>query len=146
MTVRADGVTRRVDVYALGFRGRVSGVTPEQSERDRRSSGSSSWPATPDAFGDDVVAGSERRYEPTALAVLVRPSDTTDGETHAWPLGDLAGAECAVHTGVDVARALDVARTAHDGDAWESAGATYTVTFRPLLPDERTCADVSPNR
>jgi hypothetical protein len=32
--------------------------------------------------------------------------------------------------------------SAHEGDVWESAGATYDVAFRPLLPDERTCADV----
>ncbi len=146
MTVRAGGVTRRVDVYALGFRGRVSGVTPEQNERRRALDRFIELAGDAGALGDDVVAGSERRYEPGALAVLVEPADASDGETHAWPLGDLAGTECAVHTGADLARALDAARTAHEGDAWESAGATYTVTFRPLLPDERTCADLSPNR
>jgi hypothetical protein len=146
VTVRADGITRRVDVYALGFRGRVSGVTPEQSEQRDRLQQFIELAGDAGALGDDVVAGSERRYEPTALAVRVEPADASDGETHGWPLGDLAGAECAVHRGADVARALDVARTAHEGDAWESAGATYTVTFRPLLPDERTCADLSPKR
>jgi hypothetical protein len=146
VTVRADGVTRRVDVYALGFRGRVSGVTPEQSEQRDRLQQFIELAGDAGALGDDVVAGSERRYEPTAFAVRVEPANASDGETHAWPLGDLAGAECAVHASADLARALDVARTAHEGDVWESAGATYTVAFRPLLPDERTCADVSPKR
>jgi hypothetical protein len=146
VTVRADGITRRVNVYALGFRSRVSGVTPEQSEQRDRLQQFIELAGDAEAFGDDVVPQTERRYEPTALAVRVEPADASDGETHAWPLGELAGAECAVHTGADVARALDVARAAHDGDVWESAGATYTVTFRPLLPDERTCADLSPKR
>lgn len=146
VTVRATGTTRQVEVYALGFKGRVSGVTPEQSENRDRLERFVELSGDAGALGDEVVAGSERRYEPTALAVRAEPANASDGDTHAWPLGDLAGTECAVHTGADLARALDVARTAHEGDAWESAGATYTVTFRPLLPDERTCTDVSPNR
>jgi hypothetical protein len=88
----------------------------------------------------------EPRYEPTALAVLVRSSDATDGDTHAWPLGDLTGTDCVVLTGADVATASAAARGTNDGHVWESAGATYTVPFRPLLPDERTCADLSPDR
>jgi hypothetical protein len=146
VTVRVDGRTRRVAVYALGFKGRMSGVTPEQSENRRRLEQFVDLAGDTGALGDAIVAGSEQRYEPGALAVLVEPANASEGDTHAWPLGDLAGAECAVHTGADLATALDVARTAHEGDAWESAGATYTVTFRPLLPDERTCADVSPDR
>jgi len=89
-----------------------------------------------------VVAGSTRRYAAAAIAVLVRPSDATNGDTHAWPLGDLAGTDCVVLNGSDATTVLDAARTAHEGDVWESAGATYDVAFRPLLPDERTCADV----
>ena len=93
MTVRADGVTRRLEVYALGFKGRVSGVTPEQSENRRRLEQFVDLVGDAGALGDDVVAGSERRYQPTALAALARPSETTDGDTHAWPLGDLAGTD-----------------------------------------------------
>jgi hypothetical protein len=114
VTVRADGVTRRF-IELAGDAG---------------------------ALGDDVVHGSTRRYDPAAVAVLVRPSDTTDGDMHAWPLGDLAGTDCVVLSGIDATTALDAARTAREGDAWQSAGATYSVVFRPLLPDEHTCDDV----
>ncbi|MFL6243303.1 MAG: hypothetical protein ACJ73V_09805 [Acidimicrobiia bacterium] len=145
VTVRADGRTRQVDVYALGFTGRVSGVTPEQSQRRRGLERLIELAGDAGALGHDVVAASERRYDPTAVAALVRRSDATDvgGETHAWPLGDLAGTDCVVLTGDDVPTVTDSARTAREGDAWTSAGATYNVVFRPLLPDEHTCAEVA---
>ena len=143
VTVRVDGRTRRVEVYALGFTGRVSGVTPEQRENRKRLERIIERAGDPDAQRPVVVPGSERRYEPALLAVLARPSDTTDADVHAWPLGDLGSTECAIYGGADAAAILAAARTAREGDVWESAGATYTVTFRPLLPDERGCADVS---
>ncbi len=147
VTVRADGSRGGWTCTRSGFRGRVSGVTPEQSEQRR------STPAVHRVGRRRRRARRRRRGRERAALRADRARGArrarrtqSDGETHAWPLGDLAGAECAVHTGADLARALDVARTAHEGDAWESAGATYTVTFRPLLPDERTCADLSPKR
>jgi hypothetical protein len=143
VTVEVGGRTRRVDVYALGFKGRLSGVTPEQSEHRRQLERVVQRAGDPDAQRPDVVPGSERRYEPGALAVLVRQSDSTDGDVHAWPLGDLAGTDCVVLTGPDVATATAAARGTKDGDTWTSAGMAYDLDFRPLLPDERTCAGVS---
>jgi hypothetical protein len=142
VTVRVDGRTRRVEVYALGFKGRVSGVKPEQRERRRRLEQLIDRAGDADAQRPVVEPGSERRYEPTAVAVLVRPSDSTDGDVHAWPLGDLTGTDCLVLSGDDVATAVAAARTARAGDRWTSAGATYDLDFRPLLPDERSCDDV----
>ena len=63
----------------------------------------------------------------------------SDGETHAWPLGDLAGAECAVHTGADLARALDVARDRTRRRRLGVGRRDVHREFRPLLPDERSC-------
>jgi hypothetical protein len=77
--------------------------------------------------------GSERRYETASLAVLVRPTDTTGGEVHAWPLGDLGGSDCVVLTGGDAATAIAAARGTSDGDMWTSAGASHDLDFRPLL-------------
>jgi hypothetical protein len=143
VTVRTDGRTRQVEVYALAFKGRVSGVTPEQNENRDRLERFIELTGDAGALGDDVVAGSERRYEPTALAVLVRPADASDDDTHAWPLGDLAGTDCVVITGSNLAAVVGAARTAREREAWTSAGSTYSVVFRPLLPDEHTCDDVS---
>ena len=88
------------------------------------------------------MRGSERRYESASLAVLVRPTDTTEGDVHAWPLGNLGGTDCVVLTGADAATAIAAARRASDGDTWTSAGASYDLDFRPLLPDEHGCADL----
>jgi hypothetical protein len=143
VTVRAGGITRQVDVYALGFKGRVSGVTPEQSENRRRLEQFIGLAADPGALADVVVRGSQRRYEPAAFAVLVRPSDSTDEDARTWPLGDLAGIDCGVYTGSDLATVLDLARVAREGDRWTSGNATYQIAFRPLLPDERACDDLS---
>jgi hypothetical protein len=142
VTVRTDSRTRQVEVYALGFNGRVSGVTPEQSENRDRLEQFIELAGDAGALGDDVVPGSERRYEPSALAALVRTSDATDGDTHAWPLGDLAGTDCTVYSGSDVATVLDAARGTREGDQWVSGSKTYQLELRPLLPDERTCDDL----
>jgi hypothetical protein len=143
VTVRANGVARRVDVYALGFTGRVSGLTPEQSALRRRLEQFIDRAGDAGTFGDDLVPGSERRYEAAALAVLVRPKEATDADVHAWPLGGLAGTDCVVLTGADAATATAAARGTSDGDAWTSAGASYDLDFRPLLPDEHGCDDVT---
>jgi hypothetical protein len=137
VTVRANGVTRRVKVYALGFKGRVSGVTPEQMENRRKLDEFIELAGEP---------GGTRRYEPSGLAVLVRPSDASQGETRGWPLGVLAGTECVVLEGSDVTTALEAARDAREGDTWVSGGAAYQLTFRSLLPDERSCNDVTTER
>jgi hypothetical protein len=151
VTVRADGATHRVDVYALDF---TDGLTAEQRGRRERLNRFIQLIGDPDALRDFVVTGT-RRYQPTALAVIIRASDTTDTETRPWPLDDLAdagvpyrrlpGARCKVFYRGQLAAALDAARTAREGDLWESAGATYTLQFRPLLPDQRGCDDLEPS-
>jgi hypothetical protein len=142
--VRADGTTRQVEVYALGFKGRVSGVTPEHMENRRRLEQFIQRAGDSDALGDAVVPGSTRRYEPEALAVRIEPFlADLETERRDWPLGDLAGTECAVVAGGDLAAVLDAARTAREDVRWLSGNESYRLVFRPLLPDEHTCDDVS---
>jgi hypothetical protein len=140
VTVSVGERTRRVTVYALGF---SDGLTPDQRENRARLDRYIQLAADPDALLPFVVPDSERRYDPGALAVLVRPSNATGGDTHAWPLGDLAGTDCVALTGSDAITALAAAHDARDGDVWNSAGATYDLAFRPLLPDEHSCEDVA---
>lgn len=139
VTVRVDGRSRRVDVYALDF---SAGVTTEQRDNRERLTRLIQLAGDPDALRDVVVPDSTRRYESTALAVIIRPSDSTEGEARAWPLDDLAGASCKIFDRGQLAAVLEAARTARDGDRWESAGATYNLQFRPLLPDQRSCDDL----
>jgi hypothetical protein len=149
VTVRAVDTTRSVDVYALGF---TAGLTKDQRENRRRLERFVELTGDPEALHDLVVPDSTQRYRPSALAVIIRPSDTTEGETRPWPVGDLAsmgapsgrfpGARCAVLSGSDLTSVLYVASAARAFDRWESGGAPYDVQFYPLLPDQRGCEDL----
>jgi hypothetical protein len=140
VTVRVDGRTRQVDVYALGF---DDGLTAEQRENRRRLQQFIGAAGHPHAVGVLVVPGSARRYEPEALAVIVETFlPDIETEERDWPLGDLAGTTCAVFRDDDLAAVLDAARGARQDVRWLSGDESYWLVFRPLLPDERTCVDV----
>jgi len=144
VTVRADGARHRVSVFGLGLDPKDwNDLSDEQRTNRERLRKLVAEVGDSGALRRFVQPGTERRYAPTAVAVFVSPAGTADGPTHAWPLPDFAATDCAVYDGADAATVLAAARTANDGDVWEAAGATYTVAFRPLLPDERTCADLS---
>ena len=59
------------------------------------------------------------------------------------PYERLVGATCKVFDRGQLAAVLEAARPARDGERWESAGASYNLEFRPLLPDERGCEDLA---
>jgi hypothetical protein len=138
VTVSLDGRTRHVDVHALGF---TDGLTDQQRQNRDRLNELIQRAGDADAQVALVVPGTTRRYEPNALAVLIRPSDTSDSETRDWPLGDLAGAQCAAFRSSDLVAVLDAARNAEDV-RWFSAGESYRLVFRRLLPDEKGCDDL----
>jgi hypothetical protein len=103
------------------------------------------------------VDSSERLYMPRAVAVWIAPATTTAGvSTQApvvWPLpGDLAtlghavpgsGRRCLLVRGRDARRLLDVVDTsANAATPWiskPSRNATFSLAFRPLLPNEHGC-------
>lgn len=97
-------------------------------------------------------AGPAGPYRPSALAVLAVPlTPGTAGEQQAvpWPgptvPGEPAGASdatCVVAQGAALGRALAAAGDADVTELWSSGGSSWTLTFRPLLPDERGCADL----
>jgi hypothetical protein len=98
------------------------------------------------------------QYRATALAVLAvpyaQPRDNLQSRpaTRPRPGPELPGADlpgdsragCTVVTGDDADRLWTAASDASVITAWKSGGATWNVTFRPLLPGERTCADLLP--
>jgi hypothetical protein len=153
VTVRAGATTRQVQVYALEFTGATT-LDGEQVKNRLLLSRFIDRIGDPDALHDFVEPGTERRYTPSALAVITRPSATTSGDTHAWPLDDLAtagapysrlpDARCKVYDRGQLAAVFEAARMARAGDLWETAGATYAVEFFPLLPDQRGCEDLEP--
>ncbi|MDT0277745.1 hypothetical protein [Blastococcus goldschmidtiae] len=94
-------------------------------------------------------------YRPDALAVVVSPwIDPGDGLEHPaqpWPgpplpgepLGALPEQTCLTVGGDQLAPVLDAARQATSATPWLGAdGARWSLTFRPLLPDESGCADL----
>ena len=143
VTARLDGEQHRVSVFGLGLDPKYrTDLSDEQRANRERLRNLVDEVGDSSALHRFVQPGTERRYEPAAVAVFVSPAETTDGASHPWPLPDFAATDCAFYERADAATVLAAARSANDGDAWEAAGATYTVAFRPLLPDEHTCADL----
>lgn len=138
VTARVDGRTRQVEVYALHF---SDGLTPEQLQHRERLRQVIRLASDTEPRG--VAPGSTRRYEPEALAVIAQPFlPDIETEERAWPLGDLAGTECAVFRGGDLVAVLDAARGAREDVRWLSGNENHRLVFRPLLPDERACDDI----
>lgn len=95
------------------------------------------------------------QYEPEVLAVVVRPwVDPQDELQHpelVWPgpplpgepLGGLPDLSCVTVSGDALAPVLDAARQANSATPWVGQdGERWSLTFRPLLPDETGCADL----
>jgi hypothetical protein len=127
-----------IDLYGDGESDPAARFARERLTPDR-------WPA-----GDQAVP--VRPYEPERLAVMARVSDRADGgRTSArWPFGPIGqgtpvlGAQCTVIGGPDARRATRLLPGDRpDARRWISGGRTYAVRARPLLPDERTCADLA---
>jgi hypothetical protein len=99
-------------------------------------------------------------YQPTAVAVLAQPwVKPADDQTSApaatpWPGPALPGEYvrpgvklgCLAVTGDQAGKVLAAAQDANQITPWTSGSATWSVTFRPLLPDETGCADLQGKR
>ncbi len=101
--------------------------------------------------------GPDRPYQPTAVRVFVAPgAPQGNGVTEpsiAWPLAaplssfgapvptPLGGGptSCGVVQGEDLAKLLPDLRRATQISPWTSDGSAYTLSLRPLLPDESGC-------
>jgi hypothetical protein len=97
-------------------------------------------------------AAPSRPYTPTRMAVLADPAPGGGGraKTTQWPLPPLdrgtpglAAGRCQVVGGGDVGTAIRLSRTAAPDTRWRSGDTLYSVRFRPMLPDEHTCADLT---
>lgn len=94
-------------------------------------------------------------YAPTAVAAVAEPWVANDelGEQPelAWPGPALPGAElgkdlgigCVTVTGDQARKMLTAAASANALTPWVSEGKRWTVTLRPLLPDETDCGDLA---
>lgn len=103
-----------------------------------------------------LSAGASEPYTPAAVAGLVAPYTPPDDPQLAqsdqpWPGPDLPGkpltgplgVSCVVASGHQATGVLDTAASANALTPWIGAdGTRWSVTFRPLLPDETGCADL----
>jgi hypothetical protein len=111
----------------------------------------------PATLGADQV-GPAQPYAPTALAAIAMPLNTprraADGGTAtgptapAWPgpplldRTDAGPSNCTTITGPDVPKVLAATAARGGSTAWTYHRQTWSVTIRPLLPDEHGCADL----
>ena len=101
------------------------------------------------------TGGDSSPYSASAVAALASPwVDPQDGLAQpdaAWPGPDLPGEPtggrpdltCVTATGDQTTSLLTAAASANANTPWVTRdGSRWTVTFRPLLPDESSCADL----
>jgi hypothetical protein len=95
-------------------------------------------------------------YKVASVAVFSLPYREPDPPDRAappvaWPgpalpgdrVGPDAAVGCVTVTGDAAATVLAAAATASQATPWTAAGRTWYLKFRPLLPDESSCADVA---
>lgn len=96
-------------------------------------------------------AAPAKPYTPARMAVLAGPAPVSGDrmKTAQWPLPPLdrgtpgLAGRCQVAGGGDASTAIRLSRTATPDTRWRSGDTLYSVRFRPMLPDEHTCADLT---
>lgn len=159
----ADGTAVR-EVYALtessGMDDGSSGLTDAQLAARAELRGLvDALTDLPGTLGPDAVRAAAP-YEPSAVTAVVRPWTAADQEAVSdltqpdarWPgpplpgepLGPLPDLTCVTATGDQAPALATAARGANRLTPWVGDdGARWAVTFRPLLPHEAGCADLT---
>ncbi|MGY1775447.1 hypothetical protein ACI8AV_06280 [Geodermatophilus sp. SYSU D00804] len=135
------------EVYALAETPDGS-LTPEQAEARGR------LQDLVDELTGLAAAGPAESYVPQTVAAVVQPHTGGDPEflqpDVAWPGPGLpgtplgAGLTCVSATGQQAADVLAAAATANVLTPWATPdGARWSIAFRPVLPHETGCADLT---
>ncbi|GIG91242.1 hypothetical protein Pen02_61780 [Plantactinospora endophytica] len=103
-------------------------------------------------------AGQPQPYEAEAVAAVAIPWQADDNGLAAsaeikWPGPALPGSPpasgpdqgCVEVRGAEATALLDAATKANTRTPWTSDGKRWQVSLRPLLPDEKGCADLATN-
>jgi hypothetical protein len=154
--ITADG--RTIEVYALNEAqpGDAALTEAQRSARSKLVALVQELTELPTAKGMPQA----RPYEAPTVAVLakpwVKPADDLPSHPAAtpWPGPALPGpylqagvkVGCVTVTGDQAGKVLAAAGKANQNTPWTSGASTYSVTFRPLLPDESGCADLQAQR
>jgi hypothetical protein len=149
--------TQTVDVIALAEApAEQSGMTAAQKAgRAKLATLLKELTDLPATLGSAGAAAAEP-YVPTALAAVATPFVANDDPVLSgrpavpWPGPALPGESlgaglelgCVTVTGDQLVPVLTAARQANTATAWSSGGKQWSVTFRPLLPEETGCEDL----
>jgi hypothetical protein len=150
----ADGLAS-TEVYALSEAGDtgMDGLTSAQRQaRQRLSALFDKLTAFPDSLGESKAY---QATEMLAVASLWADPGQTDmmlpvPPEVAWPGPELPGLPlpdlgCVAATGDQLAKINEAAARATAATPWTSGAKRWTITFRPLLPEENGCATVLPD-
>jgi len=143
-----EGRTHRVSAYALDMDD-LLGLSSEQKDNRRR------LIDLQRRLGDLTTTAVEP-YRASVISVLVlkpgeggSPAAPAGGEAD-WPLGDLSGGgvpklggRCLGFTGPDAGRVLAAAGGATTNTRWRSGGTTWSLAFRPELPGDSPCTQIT---
>jgi len=152
-TLVADGERHVVSAYALGM---DAGACPGSDTAARAKLAAfqtklgdlTSWLPQGSVGGQTSFESSEMRVYAQPYAgspdpgLVEPPMDwplTKPLSSFGQPVVGLEGMRCGVVAGQDLASLLPDARTANELTPWRSGGQTYSLIFRPLLPDEHAC-------
>ncbi len=157
-TMNAGGATHTVSAYALGLGEDPSVLPPaEAAARADLAAFSAKLGDLPGWLGSDVVSV-ETPYDFDAIRIYAQEAQPVVPEPGLsptvvdWPLATPLASfgtpfrptmeppmRCGVLTGDDLATLRRALEGANQLTYWRSAGATYALTLRPLLPDESGC-------
>ena len=151
-TLRAGGVDRSVRVYALGeMGGRFPGMPDEEFEARKALLGLIEDLSSLETWLPEGSVSASEVYEVTGARAFVAahtPQADLPQEAIEWPLdtslrsaGQDAGAgfRCVSVTGEDWSVLAPAVGQANQLTPWMSHGRRFSVSFRPLLPDETGC-------
>jgi hypothetical protein len=153
ITVRADGVERTIEAYALTeLPDRPDGMSDEAFEARQRLSALVAKMGALDPWLPQGSLGEEIMYRTEAARLFVSEYGRVDDlpqDPIAWPIdGSLArfgeptepgSYRCGTLSGDDWKTLRDAAVRANQLTPWTDAGDRFSILFRPLLPDESGC-------
>ncbi|MGC5051437.1 hypothetical protein ACLQ2S_08305 [Micromonospora sp. DT48] len=157
-TVLGDNGAEEFEVYALAESGDVTtGLSADQrAGRDKLREFAESLTAESGPLA--AAQADQQPYAPSAVAAVAEPwaanADAGEQPEVTWPGPALPGADlaegtglgCVTATGDEAQQVLTAAASANTATPWVSDGKRWTVTLRPLLPDETDCGDLTTNR
>jgi hypothetical protein len=150
----ADGATHVVDAYALS-EGVGGPAGPDEAARTKLRDFEAKILNLAGLLGRAI---NDASYQPTSMRVFaqVAPVTTESGLTPqelVWPIAQdpatagqpsiVPSVRCIAIDGEDLASFMEAAQTAGSNTVWTAHSGRYSVTVRPLYPDESGCPSMT---